>query len=172
MIIHFQGRTYDFDDDRITVDEFREMKRKYKLTARAFDKGVTEGDPDALTCLYWVMQRQAGNHDLVLSDEINFPVGPLYTAISDAQAAEEEANKAELEAQAEQAAAAVPTQPAGPTSSAPPSPPATTPASPGPSPADPGSSSGSGPETSSSSAASTSTSSPVTAGSEPSRSGG
>ena len=91
MNIEFQGKAYDFDQNAISLDEFREMKRKYKRTAKGFEEGITEGDPDALTCLYWVMEaRQSGNQSLVLSDSIDFPGGAtLYQAMADAAKAEQ-----------------------------------------------------------------------------------
>ena len=175
MIFTFQGREWDYDEDRTTVDQFREMKRKYKLTAKAFSDGIEDGDPDALTCLYWCMLLQNGEPAAILSDKIDFPVGPLYTAISEAQKREAEAAeaaaKAELEAEAERAASLGPTRPAGPPSPAPPSRPDTTPPPPGQLPEAP-SSTGSGPATSSSSAPSTSSSSPASADLLRIRSGG
>ena len=137
--------------------------------------GIEDGDPDALTCLYWCMLLQNGEPAAILSDKIDFPVGPLYTAISEAQKREAEAAeaaaKAELEAEAERAASLGPTRPAGPPSPAPPSRPDTTPPPPGQLPEAP-SSTGSGPATSSSSAPSTSSSSPASADLLRIRSGG
>ena len=168
MIIRdFEGRDWDYDQDRITVDEFRQIKKKYQLTARGFGEGIEQGDPDALTCLYWTMLRQAGDQAAVLSDSLNFAVGPLYTAMAAAQAAEEASEKARLEAEAAEAArlAAVPTRPAGLPSPEPGSPKA--PASPGPADGEGPGSTGSSTATSSSSAASTSSPSPGSATSAP-----
>jgi hypothetical protein len=180
MIVNFQGREWSFDEDRVTVDQYREVKRKYGLTAKAQSEGVNEGDPDALTCLYWFMQTQSGQPDAILSDKINFEVGPLYTAINDANVAEAQAQaareKAELEAAAEkeaELARLVPTSPGGPALSGLPSRPDTTlmpldamEAARAPS------STGSGTGTSSSSGPTTSSSSPGSAGSATATSGG
>lgn len=171
MIVSFEGRDWTFDEDRVTVDQYREVKRKYGLTAKAQSEGVNEGDPDALTCLYWFMQLQSGEPHAILSDKINFEVGPLYTAISAAneREAEAEAARRKLELEAEAARQAelarlVPTSPGAPVSPGLPSPPDTIRTPPARSLPGAGSSTGSGPATSSGSEPSTCSSSPGSAG--------
>ena len=124
MIIEFAGTSYDWDIDRMTVDEWREIKRKYALTPKMFEVAMAEADPDAMTCLYWSMLRQAGQTGVLLGDQLSFPLVPLLDAVFAAQKKEEE----------EEAAAAA--EPANPTVPAP-SPPASPspPVQPSPAPA-------------------------------------
>lgn len=88
MIINFEGRRYDFDVDRISVGEFREVKRKYKMTVRQWQEALTDIDPDALTVLYWLMLRQDGQQNEPLGDHLDFPLATLAAAFA---AAEEDA---------------------------------------------------------------------------------
>lgn len=89
MIITYQGQDYDFDADRISVDEWRELKRKYKMTPGQFQEGITEADPDAMTFLYVAMQRQAGNTAITLGDHIKPDILALNQAVAAAQEHEE-----------------------------------------------------------------------------------
>lgn len=71
----WQGSEYDFDIDKITVEEARQIKRKYTFTIAGLLEALREVDPDAMTCLYWLVMRSDGKHDdLVLSDDLNFPI--------------------------------------------------------------------------------------------------
>lgn len=89
MIITFEGQDFDFDSDRISVDEWRELKRKYKITPKGFQDGISEADPDAMTFLYVSMQRQAGNTRITLGDHIKPDIIALNQAVAAAQEAEE-----------------------------------------------------------------------------------
>lgn len=84
-MIRWQGKTIDFDIDTITVDELREIKRKYKFTGRQFIEGLQDIDPDAFTCLYWVVMRRGGDTGLVLGDDISFPLIEFASAWAEAQ---------------------------------------------------------------------------------------
>lgn len=88
MIITFEGQDYDFDSDRISVDEWRELKRKYKMTPGQFQQGLAEADPDAMTFLYVAMQRQAGNTRITLGDHVKPDIIALNQAIAASQEAE------------------------------------------------------------------------------------
>lgn len=172
MIINFEGRDWHFDTDDITIDEWRELKRKYKMTPKAFQDGIGEADPDASTFLYWVLLRHNGQPSAILGDHLKPDIVQLnqaaVAAMEKEEAEQEAAKQAELEAAA---AAAVPTRLAGPLSPAPPSRPDTTPTLPEPLPAEVNGS-GSGTAISSAYAPSTSSPSPVIAGSTPNGSAG
>lgn len=186
MIVRdFEGRDWpDVNPEKIDVDEWRELKRKYRMTPKQFEEAMGEADPDASTFFYWLMLRRAGDHLAVLGDGLKFDLLELNKALSAAQeedaAAEAELKKAEREAELEEAAAAAalraaagPTSPPGPLSPEPASRPDTTLTHPGPTP-DPAatSTSGSGAATSNGSARSTSSGSRGSATSARSKSGG
>lgn len=178
LIKDFEGRDWpDVDLEKIEVDEWRELKRKYRMTPKTFQEGIGEADPDASTFFYWLMLRRAGQHLAVLGDQLKPDIIALNKAVAVASE-EEEAEEAirqqaELEEQLEAAAqaealraAAGPTSPAGPPSPAPPSPTATTrPAWIAAPDQDTPSTSGSGTATSNGSAPSTSSPSPASASS-------
>lgn len=130
MIVTFEGRDWNYDPAGISVDEWRELKRKYKMTPRGFTDGVDDADPDAMTFLYWVLLRNHGQPSVTLGDHLKPDVIALNnavgTAVEQERAAGQAQAKAELEAAAAKAAEVGPTQPGGPTSPEPPSPPDTT----------------------------------------------
>src|ERR1700735_2165874 len=101
MKISYQGAEYEFDEEKIGVDEWRELKRKYKMTPLAYGKGIGEADPDASTFCYWIMLRRAGQQ-VSLGDHLKPDLLQLNKAIAEAQAAEAAAEAGEI---AEQAAA-------------------------------------------------------------------
>ena len=174
IVKDFEGRDWEFDIDSVTVDQWRELKRKYKMTPKACNDGLEEVDPDALTFAYWVMLDQNGRAGQPLGDNLKFDLikfnNALGTATEEAGKQAKAAKQAELE---EAAAAAVPTasRPAGLPSPEPPSLPDTTPLPPGETP-DPQPGTGSGAETSNGSALSTSSLSPGSALSALTNSGG
>lgn len=97
MIITYEGTGYDFDLDRVGVDEWRELKRKYKMTPKQFQDGTAEADPDAMTFLYLSMLRQAGRANVSLGDHLKPDIIALNHALDAAMQAEEEAAAAEPE---------------------------------------------------------------------------
>lgn len=121
MIVTFEGRDYSLDSDAITIDEYREFKRKYGLTILGFQNALIEADPDALTCAYWVMLRQNGQQNQVLGDQLKFDAPAFYTAVAEAQK-QEAAEPAEAEPDPTQGS------PSTPESASPPEPPAPDPA--------------------------------------------
>jgi hypothetical protein len=88
VIITYEGTEYDFSADRITVDEWRELKRKYKMTPGQFQEGLNDADPDAMTFLYVSMMRQAGRTNITLGDHIKPDIIALNQAIAASQEAE------------------------------------------------------------------------------------
>lgn len=123
MKIDFEGRTWEWDSDRIGIDEWREIKRKLKMTPRAIQEGINEADPDSMTVVYWTMLRQDGQQNAVLSDALKPDIIALNNAVGTANEREEAEQaareQADLEAAAAKAAELGPTQPAGPTSPGP-----------------------------------------------------
>lgn len=91
MLIDFEGTKYDFDKDHITIDEWRELKRKYGMTPKRFDETIGEADPDASTFLYWVMIRQAGDQRQPLNDQLKPDIIRLNAAIATAVVTQAEA---------------------------------------------------------------------------------
>ena len=97
MIISYQDTEYDFDQERVTVDEWRELKRKYQMTPRQFQDAIDQADPDASTFLYWSMLRQnGGTNGQPLGDNLK----PDILALNQGLAKALEAEAARLEAEA------------------------------------------------------------------------
>jgi hypothetical protein len=86
MKIVYDGKTLDFDLEEITVSQATVLKRKLGLTLLALDKGLIEGDPDALRAVYWLIQEQSGNK--VDIDLVDFKIVKLANAIQEAVEAE------------------------------------------------------------------------------------
>jgi hypothetical protein len=85
--MHWQGRDYDFDIDMAGTAELRAIKRHpdFGFTLRKLMEGVGDLDVDAATCLYWLVMRSDGQHDLVLSTQIEFPVVEFLNAWVESQ---------------------------------------------------------------------------------------
>ena len=84
LIITFEDKTYTFDQAKINVDEWRELKRKYGITPRGFEDGIKEADPDVMTFLYWLMLRIGGDSRTPLGDQLKPDIIALNEAIADA----------------------------------------------------------------------------------------
>ena len=89
MQITYQDREYSFQVEKITVDEWRELKRKYKMTPGQFQTGISEADPDAMTFLYVSMRRQSGDTRITLGDHVKPDIIALNQAVAASQEAEE-----------------------------------------------------------------------------------
>jgi hypothetical protein len=91
LTISYQGTGYEYDQERVTVDEWRELKRKYQMTPRQFQDAIDQADPDASTFLYWTMLRQnGGTNGQPLGDNLK----PDILALNQAEAARLEAEQA------------------------------------------------------------------------------
>ena len=123
MIISYDGKDWQFDRKAITVDEWRELKRKYRMTPKGFETGISEADPDASTFLYWIMLRQSGDQRAILGDHLKPDIIALNAAIGAA-----DDDEPEDEAAADDP---VPTRPGGPRPGSPPGPETPAPAQPG-----------------------------------------
>jgi hypothetical protein len=93
LIRDFEGRDWNLDLEAVTVDEWRDLKRKYKMSPAAFEGGAAEADPDAMTFLYWVINGQNGNQSLSLGDHLKPDILKLHSAFADASKAEREAER-------------------------------------------------------------------------------
>lgn len=93
MIIEYEGKSFDLDIEELEVDEARVIKRYAGMTLKGFEEGLAEGDPDALTCLYWLILRQNGEEHNI--ERIKFKPVKLARAVSVAQEAEAAKAKAE-----------------------------------------------------------------------------
>lgn len=60
MKIDFDGRTWEFDLEAITVKQAVAMHLAYGFTLDAWLSAVGETDPRALQCLWWLMLQQDG----------------------------------------------------------------------------------------------------------------
>lgn len=97
LIMQFEDREWTFDKTEVTVDEWRELKRKYKMTPKAFDECIGEADPDASTFVYWVMLRQNGAQNVPLGDQLKPDIIALNAAIAKALVTEREQEGEEAE---------------------------------------------------------------------------
>lgn len=90
MHVEWQGRTYEFDMNAITVSQAYVIKNHTKdpdsfpsgRGLKDFEKGWKEGDPACLQALYWTMLGQNGEN--VEIRNVDFPVGLYMDAIGEA----------------------------------------------------------------------------------------
>jgi hypothetical protein len=88
-MIKWDGSDYEFDIDKAGVAELREIKRKFGFSLRKLLEGVEELDVDAVTCVYWMVMRSDGKHDdLVLGDDLEFPVVEFMAAWAEGRESE------------------------------------------------------------------------------------
>ena len=128
MIIKFEGRDWEYDEDRITVQQAVAIHLAYGLTLQDFVNGIGNLDPRSLQCAYWLMLAQNGVKRAVRDCE--FPLVAFIAAYADAQqAAAPEQPQPEVPA-----VPTIPSPPGGPPSPAPAIPTVTTPLLPVPDP--------------------------------------
>ena len=60
ITVHFEGRDWEFEDDRLTIAQAMVMHAEHGLTLRAWQDGIKELDPRAIQCTYWLMLQQNG----------------------------------------------------------------------------------------------------------------
>lgn len=120
MQIKYEDREYSFEVEKITVDEWRELKRKYKMTPKGFTDGLDEADPDAMTFAYWVMLRQNGQQTFPLGDALKPDIIALNNAFGEwAQAEKARAEAEEAEPDPTKGSLSTPTSPGPPSPAAP-----------------------------------------------------
>src|SRR5215469_13336214 len=79
--LKYEGREYTFEVEKATADEWREIKRKLRMTIRQVLQGVLDSDIDATTALRWLVLRSDRQHDdLVLDADAKFDVFAFLTA--------------------------------------------------------------------------------------------
>jgi hypothetical protein len=92
--LKYEGGEYPFEYERVTVEEYREVKRKLSLTIRQLLQGIADSDIDAITALRWLALRSDGRHDdLALDPAAEFGVFDFilaWKAYEDEKAAEAE----------------------------------------------------------------------------------
>lgn len=82
MLIHFEGRDYEYDPGLIDVGVAVKVREHTGLGIRSWEKAIDDADPLALQALYWVIKRQAG--ETVGIKSLNFSVIDFYKAIESA----------------------------------------------------------------------------------------
>lgn len=60
MQFKIEGRTYEFDESRLTVAEARVIKKHAGLGLAEFGDGIRRGDPDAIVSMLFIAKRRAG----------------------------------------------------------------------------------------------------------------
>lgn len=92
MKVTYEGKSYTLDIEEIEVEHARVIKRYCGLTLRRLEESLAEGDPDALTSLFWLMLRQSGEDHRI--ESVHFKIVKFAKAIADAQQVEEAAAQA------------------------------------------------------------------------------
>lgn len=93
MLVHYEDKDYEFDIDDLDIGQASMLKRKYGLTLLSLQKGLLEGDPDALRAVYWLMLAQSGQR--VNIDNVQFKIVKFANAIQAAVEAESEKDEDE-----------------------------------------------------------------------------
>lgn len=60
MIIEFEGREWEYDEDAVSVQQAIAMHLAYGFTIKAWQQAIPEMDPRAVQCCYWLMLQQSG----------------------------------------------------------------------------------------------------------------
>ena len=110
MKITFEGRTWEFRQEVITIKQAMAIHFAYGLTIRGLLEGIQQLDVRAIQCDYWLMLQQNGIEKPIT--ECDFDPLDFMAAMGEARDAEEAAEKAAREAaKAAEAQAVVPTSP-------------------------------------------------------------
>lgn len=88
MVIHFDGKDYQFDPEEIDVRQAMVIKVKTGLNLLQWQAALEQADVDAIKALYWLMLAQNGVAADI--DMVNFKLVKLMNAFNDAQKAEGE----------------------------------------------------------------------------------
>ena len=123
LTVQFDGREWQFDDDKFTLQQAIAMHYAYGFTLETYAAALQAADARALQCMYWLMLQQNGVIRPI--KEVDADLVELVTAWGAAIDRELERLKAE-EAAAAPPEPEVPTLPAGPASPESGSPTATT----------------------------------------------
>jgi hypothetical protein len=88
MKIDYEGETYDFDLEEITLAQATYLHKHLGLTLQGLDLGLAQGHPDALRAVWWLIQAQAGKKTNI--DNLDFKIVKLSNAVQAAYEAENE----------------------------------------------------------------------------------
>ena len=102
MKIEFEGRTWQFDEDEITVKQGIAIHLAYGFTVSAWLEELAKLDPRAVQCTLWLMYQQNG---------VSKPIADCDGSLVAFMTAYTEARQAEAEADAAAEAEAVPEVP-------------------------------------------------------------
>jgi hypothetical protein len=89
MQVIFEGETFEFEIEAMTLPEATYLKRQKGMTIKGLIEGLQELDPDALAACYWLMLKQSGKV-MDINKLPDFPVIKFGEAIAEAFAAESE----------------------------------------------------------------------------------
>lgn len=92
MIINLDDREYTYDEDRITLKQGIAIHLAYGFTVSAWLKAMTDADPRAWQCAYWLMLQQNGEVKPIA--DCDGPLIEFMSAYADAQQAETAAEAA------------------------------------------------------------------------------
>lgn len=67
MILHFEGQTYDYDVNKLSVQTAIAIKAHTGLGLKSWVDAITDGDPLAIQALFFAIKQQNGER-LVLAD--------------------------------------------------------------------------------------------------------
>lgn len=95
MIFSFRwnGKAYDFDDERMSLGEARWVKAETGLHGPEFFKAVQRMDPDAMAALMVIAMRRAGETDTTM-DSIAEAENGYFEMIGSVQVKEKPENRA------------------------------------------------------------------------------
>jgi hypothetical protein len=122
LIIEFEGRSWQYDEDKVSVQQAITLHLTYGLTISAWQLGVAELDPRALQFCYWLMLQQGGVKKPL--KDLDFAVIEFIEAYRGAQDARD---AEEAEAESAEPDPTPPSPPEDPPSTGPSTPTATTP---------------------------------------------
>jgi hypothetical protein len=60
LIIEFEGREWEYDEDAVSVQQAMAMHLAHGFTIKAWQQAIPELDPRAVQCCYWLMLQQNG----------------------------------------------------------------------------------------------------------------
>lgn len=90
MKVEFEGRTWEYDEDRVSVQQAIAFHFAYGFNILDWQLAIEKLDPRALQCCYWLMLQQAGVvGPLKDCDFAVVEFAAAYRAAQDAEAAEE-----------------------------------------------------------------------------------
>jgi phosphoglycolate phosphatase-like HAD superfamily hydrolase len=94
MKICYEGKELNFDLEELTLEQATVIYKRLGLTLLDLDKGLIEGNPDALRAIYWmIVQNDDPNIQI---EDVNFKIVKFANAVQEA-VEKEQAEAAEKE---------------------------------------------------------------------------